>query len=159
MTEPVTTHQAEEDARNADILVYVDGRIVPRAEAVVSVYDSGFLMGDGVWEGLRLYHGRWAFLDEHLDRLFEGAKALDLDIGMDRAGVVAGAGRSAPGQRHAQRRARAADGHARGQDASVPAPVAVALGADHGDHHGALAALAAAPGAPGHGAAHRAACR
>ncbi len=88
MTEPVTTHQAEDDARNADILVYVDGRIVPRAEAVVSVYDSGFLMGDGVWEGLRLYHGRWAFLGEHLDRLFEGAKALDLDIGMDRDGVV-----------------------------------------------------------------------
>ena len=89
MTEPVTTHQAEDDARNADILVYVDGRIVPRAEAVVSVYDSGFLMGDGVWEGLRLYHGRWAFLGEHLDRLFEGSKALDLDIGMDRDGVVA----------------------------------------------------------------------
>jgi branched-chain amino acid aminotransferase len=89
MTEPVTTHQAEDDARNADILVYVDGRIVPRAEAVVSVYDSGFLMGDGVWEGLRLYHGRWAFLGEHLDRLFEGARALDLDIGMDRDGVVA----------------------------------------------------------------------
>jgi branched-chain amino acid aminotransferase len=89
MTEPVTTHQAAEDARNADILVYVDGRIVPRAEAVVSVYDSGFLMGDGVWEGLRLYNGRWAFLGEHLDRLFEGAKALDLGIGMDRDGVVA----------------------------------------------------------------------
>ena len=89
MTEPVTTHQAAEDARNADILIYVNGRIVPRAEAVVSVYDSGFLMGDGVWEGLRLYNDRWAFLGEHLDRLFEGAKALDLDIGTDRDGVVA----------------------------------------------------------------------
>ncbi|KGI79119.1 D-amino acid aminotransferase [Oleiagrimonas soli] len=89
MTEPVTTHQAEDDPRNADILIYVNGRIVPKAEAVVSVYDSGFLMGDGVWEGLRLYHGRWAFLDDHLDRLFESAKALDLDIGMDREGVVA----------------------------------------------------------------------
>jgi len=89
MTEPVTTHQSEQDARNADILIHVDGRIVPKAEAVVSVYDSGFLMGDGVWEGMRLYHGRWAFLGEHLDRLFEGARALDLDIGMDRDGVVA----------------------------------------------------------------------
>ncbi len=89
MTAPVTTHQAEDDPRNADILIHVNGRIVPKAEAMVSVYDSGFLMGDGVWEGLRLYHGRWAFLDDHLDRLFEGAKAIDLDIGTDRAGLVA----------------------------------------------------------------------
>ncbi len=88
MTDHVTTHQAEDDARNRDILIYVDGRIVPRAEATVSVYDSGFMMGDGVWEGLRLYNGRWAFLDLHMDRLFEAAKAIDLDIGMDRAGVI-----------------------------------------------------------------------
>jgi len=82
-----TTHQAEDDARNADILIYVDGRLRPRAEATVSVYDSGFMLGDGVWEGLRLYDGRWAFLDDHLDRLFEAAKAIDLDLGMDRDGV------------------------------------------------------------------------
>ena len=84
----VTTHQAAEDARNDQILIYVDGRIVPKAEATVSVYDSGFMLGDGVWEGLRLYDGKWAFLDEHIDRLFEAAKAIDLDIGMDRAGVI-----------------------------------------------------------------------
>ncbi len=88
MTDRITTHQAEEDARNADILIYVNGRLVPRAEATVSVYDSGFLLGDGVWEGLRLYDGRWAFLDEHMDRLFEAARAIDLDIGMDREGVI-----------------------------------------------------------------------
>ena len=88
MTEHVTTHQAEEDARNETILIYVDGRIVPKAEATVSVYDSGFMLGDGVWEGLRLYDGKWAFVDEHMDRLFEAAKAIDLDIGLDRAGVV-----------------------------------------------------------------------
>ncbi|WP_172297868.1 D-amino acid aminotransferase [Pseudoruegeria sp. HB172150] len=87
MNDHVTTHQAEEDARNEAILIYVNGRIVPKAEAVVSVYDSGFMLGDGVWEGLRLYNGRWAFLDEHLDRLFEAAKAIDLDIGMDRSGI------------------------------------------------------------------------
>ncbi|MDJ0628488.1 MAG: D-amino acid aminotransferase [Rhodobacter sp.] len=87
MTDTVTTHQAEDDVRNERILIYVDGRIVPRAEAVVSVYDSGFMLGDGVWEGLRLYNGRWAFLDEHLDRLFEAAKAIDLDIGMTREQV------------------------------------------------------------------------
>jgi branched-chain amino acid aminotransferase len=85
----VTTHQAEDDARNDDIFIYVDGALKRRAEATVSVYDSGFMLGDGVWEGLRLYQGRWAFLDEHIDRLFEAAKAIDLDIGHDRAGVIA----------------------------------------------------------------------
>ena len=89
MTDHVTTHQAEEDARNEAILIYVNGRILPKAEATVSVYDSGFMLGDGVWEGLRLYDGCWAFLDDHLDRLFEAAKAIDLEIGMDRAGVIA----------------------------------------------------------------------
>jgi branched-chain amino acid aminotransferase len=85
----MSTHQAEEDARNEEILIYVDGRIVPKTEATVSVYDSGFMLGDGVWEGLRLYNGTWAFLDEHVDRLFEAAKAIDLDLGLDRAGVIA----------------------------------------------------------------------
>lgn len=83
-----STHDAEPDDRNRSILIYVDGRIVPRAEAVVSVYDSGFLLGDGVWEGIRLHEGKWAFLDAHLDRLFEAARAIDLDIGMDRAALV-----------------------------------------------------------------------
>jgi branched-chain amino acid aminotransferase len=84
-----TAHDAEVDARNETILIWVDGALRPKAEATVSVYDSGFLLGDGVWEGLRLHHGRWAFLDDHLDRLFEAARAIDLDIGRDRAGVVA----------------------------------------------------------------------
>lgn len=88
MTDHVTTHQAADDVRNDAILIYVDGRIVPKAQAVVSVYDSGFMLGDGVWEGVRLYAGRWAFLAEHIDRLFEAAKAIDLDIGMDRDGVI-----------------------------------------------------------------------
>ncbi|WP_372885111.1 D-amino acid aminotransferase [Shimia sp.] len=89
MTDHVTTHQAEEDARNEDILIWLNGRPVPKAEAMVSVYDSGFMLGDGVWEGLRLYDGHWAFLGEHMDRLFEAAKAIDLDIGMDRAQMIA----------------------------------------------------------------------
>ena len=87
MTQEVTTHQAEEDERNENIQIYLNGAIVPKSQAVVSVYDSGFMLGDGVWEGLRLYDGTWAFLDEHLDRLFEAAKAIDLDIGLDRDGV------------------------------------------------------------------------
>ncbi len=89
MNEHVTTHQASDDARNADIQIYVNGAIVHRDEAKVSVYDSGFILGDGIWEGLRLYNGKWAFLDEHMDRLFEASLAIDLDIGMDRAGVIA----------------------------------------------------------------------
>ncbi|WBQ12128.1 D-amino acid aminotransferase [Hyphomonadaceae bacterium BL14] len=89
MTQPVTTHQAEEDARNEQILIWLNGALKPKAEALVSVYDSGFMLGDGVWEGLRLYNGRWAFLDEHLDRLFEAARAIDLDIGRTKADLAA----------------------------------------------------------------------
>lgn len=88
MTDHVSTHQAEEDARNEAILIWVNGRIVPKAEATVSVYDSGFMLGDGVWEGIRLYNGTWAFLDEHIDRLFEAAKAIDLDLGRTKAEVA-----------------------------------------------------------------------
>ncbi len=84
----ISTHDAEEDARNADILIWIDGALTPRADAKVSVYDSGFMLGDGVWEGLRLYDGRWTFRDEHLDRLFEAARAIDLDIGRTRAEVA-----------------------------------------------------------------------
>ena len=78
-----------EDPRNAGVLVWVNGRLVPRDQAVVSVFDGGFIAGDGVWEGLRLHHGRFLFLAEHLDRLFAGARAIDLEIGLDRAGIVA----------------------------------------------------------------------
>ncbi len=88
MTDNVSTHQAEDDARNEAILIYVNGQIVPKAQAMVSVYDSGFMLGDGVWEGIRLYNGTWSFLDEHLDRLFEAAKAIDIDIGLTRAQLV-----------------------------------------------------------------------
>ena len=85
MIDNVSTHQAEDDARNEAVLIYVNGQIVPKAQAMVSVYDSGFMLGDGVWEGIRLYNGTWSFLDEHLDRLFEAAKAVDIDIGLTRA--------------------------------------------------------------------------
>ena len=88
MNEHQTTHKAQEDARNETILIWLNGRIVPKAEARVSVYDSGFMLGDGVWEGLRLHNGKWAFAEEHLDRLFEATKAIDLDIGMTRAEVL-----------------------------------------------------------------------
>lgn len=79
------THDAVADERNEQVLIYVNGELVPRAQATVSVFDSGFLVGDGVWEGLRLHHDTLVFLDEHLDRLDQGAKAIALDIGMTRA--------------------------------------------------------------------------
>lgn len=87
MIEKITTHQSEEDSRNKNILIYVDGKIIPREEATISVYDSGFMLGDGVWEGLRLFNGKWIFLEEHLERLFEAALAIDLDICLDKNGV------------------------------------------------------------------------
>jgi len=82
------THDYADDPRNADVLIHVNGRLLPRAQASVSVFDSGFILGDGIWEGLRLHHGQFAFLDAHLDRLYGGAKALDLDIGLDRAALT-----------------------------------------------------------------------
>src|SRR6476661_7679123 len=72
------------DPRNASVLINVNGELKPRAEAVVSVFDSGFMLGDGVWEGLRVQNGKAAFLDRHLDRLFEGAKASAMDVGLSR---------------------------------------------------------------------------
>ena len=78
------THDFVDDPRNRDILIYVNGELKPRAEAVVSVFDAGFVLGDGVWEGLRVLGGQPLFLDAHLERLYEGAKAITLDIGRDR---------------------------------------------------------------------------
>jgi branched-chain amino acid aminotransferase len=72
------------DPRNASILINVNGELKPRDQATVSVFDSGFMLGDGVWEGLRVHQGRLAFLDRHLDRLFEGAKAIAMDVGLTR---------------------------------------------------------------------------
>ena len=76
------------DSRNEDVLVYVNGAFVPRHEARVSVFDSGFVLGDGVWEGLRLVNGTLISLDAHMDRLFEGANSIAFDIGMTREAVV-----------------------------------------------------------------------
>ena len=82
-----TQHSAD-DPRNRDILIYVNGAMKRRDVAVVSVFDSGFVLGDGVWEGLRVVDGHPVFLDAHLDRLYEGAKALMIDIGLDRSALT-----------------------------------------------------------------------
>jgi branched-chain amino acid aminotransferase len=83
------THDFVADERNATVLINVNGRLVPREQAVVSVFDSGFLMGDGVWEGLRVTAGHPAFLEQHLDRLWEGAAAIALDLGRTREELTA----------------------------------------------------------------------
>jgi branched-chain amino acid aminotransferase len=77
-----STHTYTQDSRNDDILININGELVHRSQAVVSVFDSGFILGDGIWEGLRVHRGRIPFLGRHLKRLWEGAKALDLDIGL-----------------------------------------------------------------------------
>ena len=68
--------------KNKDVWIYVNGELLHKNDAKISVFDSGFMMGDGVWEGIRLVNNRWLFIDEHLERLFEGAKAIDLEIGL-----------------------------------------------------------------------------
>ena len=82
------THDYQPDPRNESVQVNVNGELVPRARAVVSVFDSGFVLGDCVWEGLRLHDGGLPFIDLHMDRLYEGARALDLDIGLGREDLV-----------------------------------------------------------------------
>ena len=77
-----TTHDSELDERNDNILIWVNGELVHKNDAKISVYDSGFMLGDGMWEGMRLYNGKWAFFDEHMDRLFNSLKSISLDIEM-----------------------------------------------------------------------------
>ena len=74
------THEYQDDPRNTSILIDINGELFPRDQAKVSVFDSGFVLGDGVWEGLRVHHGKIAFLDRHLERLYDGAKALDMEM-------------------------------------------------------------------------------
>ena len=77
------------DPRNAELLIYLNGALVPRSQAKVSVFDAGFVLGDGIWEGLRLHRGRLLFLGAHLDRLDAGLAAIDLDIGLTRQALTA----------------------------------------------------------------------
>jgi len=82
------THNYLEDNRNKNIKIYVNGKILTRTDASISVFDSGFLLGDGVWEGIRFLNGKLVFLDEHLKRLFFGAKQLDINIGYSQEELV-----------------------------------------------------------------------
>ncbi|MDP6690494.1 MAG: aminotransferase class IV, partial [Alphaproteobacteria bacterium] len=83
------SHDYLDDPRNGSILISINGELFPRDEAKVSVFDSGFMLGDGVWEGIRLHNGKLLFLDAHMERLYEGAKAIDMDIGLSAGEMVA----------------------------------------------------------------------
>ena len=83
-----STHSALVDPRNENVKIYINGEFHNRENAQISVFDSGFLVGDGIWEGLRLHNGKFAFLDKHLDRLFAGAAAIHLDIGLNRNELI-----------------------------------------------------------------------
>jgi branched-chain amino acid aminotransferase len=79
-----STHTYQQDPRNADIKININDELLHRDQAVISVFDSGFILGDGIWEGLRMHNGVIPFLDKHMKRLWEGAKALDLDLGLEK---------------------------------------------------------------------------
>ena len=83
-----STHDYIVDKRNKDILIYINGEFFHRSDAKVSVFDSGFLLGDGVWEGIRLHKNRLVFIDEHLDRLFKSAKGISLDIPFSKEEII-----------------------------------------------------------------------
>ena len=83
-----STHSAIVDPRNENVKIYINGAFYNRENAQISVFDSGFLVGDGIWEGLRLHNGKFAFLDKHMDRLFAGASAIHLDIGLSREELI-----------------------------------------------------------------------
>ena len=76
------------DERNKNIKIYINGSFFNREDAKISVFDSGFLLGDGIWEGIRLVNNEWMFLDEHLDRLFEGCKAIDININLSKQDIT-----------------------------------------------------------------------
>ena len=78
------THEYEDDPRNENVLISVNGDLLPRNDAKISVFDAGFLLGDGVWESFRLHDGTLVFIDDHLDRLFRGASEISLDPGRSR---------------------------------------------------------------------------
>jgi branched-chain amino acid aminotransferase len=90
------------DPRNASLMVWLNGKLVPKDEAKVSIFDAGFVLGDGVWEGLRLHKGALLFLDAHMDRLYAGATDIALDLGLTREAMKAAlaATLSANGMQH-----------------------------------------------------------
>ena len=89
-----STHDYEIDSRNDNIQIYIDGQFYPRTDAKVSVMDSGYLLGDGVWEGIRLYNNHLIHLEKHLERLYEGAETIQMDIGISKSEMKSALGKT-----------------------------------------------------------------
>ena len=85
---PSGTHEYIQDSRNDTILIYINGDIISRSDAKVSVFDSGFLLGDGVWEGIRLHNNKLIHLEDHIDRLFAGAKSIAMEIHLSKEEII-----------------------------------------------------------------------
>lgn len=84
----IGTHVAVDDNRNQDILIYINGELLPRKDAKISVFDSGYLVGDGIWEAVRLYNGTLVFIDQHLERLYAAAKSIALDLKLSKQELI-----------------------------------------------------------------------
>ena len=83
-----STHDYIKDIRNENIKIYINGKFYHRSEAKISVFDSGFLLGDGVWEGIRLHNGTLIHLDNHIDRLFDGAKSIAMKMHLTKTQII-----------------------------------------------------------------------
>lgn len=82
------THNAEHNERNDEILIFINGAFMKRAEAKISVFDSGYLVGDGIWEGVRLHHGRLVFIEDHLNRLWKAARATSIQLPFNKEALI-----------------------------------------------------------------------
>lgn len=82
------THNAIADPRNDQVKIYINGDLLPRQEAKISVFDSGYLVGDGVWEGIRLHHGKLVFINDHLNRLWDGAASIGMNLPFSREELI-----------------------------------------------------------------------
>ena len=142
------------DPRNDSVLISVNGALTPRQEAKVSVFDSGFVLGDGVWEGLRLIEGASRSSTQHFDRLWDGAKMLRIDIGLTREALKSRLFDCHRRQWHDGRRAHPADGDARRQALALPGSASHRRRADD-RHHPRMEAAAAGNVRPRLQALHR----
>ena len=82
------THSSESDKRNQKVQININGELFHREEANISVFDSGFLLGDGIWEGLRLHQRKWLFFDDHMERLYDSLKAVEINLSLTKEGVL-----------------------------------------------------------------------
>ena len=128
------THNFRQDPRNAEILISVNGKLYPRDKAMVSVFDSGFILGDGVWEGLRCTMAAFRSCAQHIERLYEGAKAIFMDIGLDPGRARRPAVRLPRRQWHERRRPYPPDGDARRQGDALSGSAGDDLAGDHRHH-------------------------